>query len=104
MLELTRTDYRQVRHLLDLAEARPDQLAKASPAVQVLDTMPGLGSRTAEAVAAHLHQPERFTTGKQVSAYCGLVRRIVRRPRVSQRVLRGPLASLCCRRDRRRKM
>jgi transposase len=75
LLELTLTDYRQVRQLLDHAEKRLDQLAKASAAVQLLDTMPGLGPRTAEAVAAHLHQPERFATGKQVSAYGGLVPR-----------------------------
>jgi transposase len=75
LLDLTLTDYRQVRQLLDHAEKRLDQLAKASAAVQLLDTMPGLGPRTAEAVVAHLHQPERFTTGKQVSAYGGLVPR-----------------------------
>src|SRR6516225_8611098 len=37
--------------------------------------MPGLGPRTAETVAAHLHHPGRFHTGKQVSAYGGLVPR-----------------------------
>jgi transposase len=75
LLDLTLTDYRQVRQLFDQAEARLDELAKASAAVQLLETIPGVGPRTAEAVVAHLHQPERFATGKQVSAYGGLVPR-----------------------------
>jgi transposase len=75
LLALTLTDYRQVRQLLDAAEARLDQSAKASAEVQLLQTMPGVGPRTAEAVVAHLHHPERFATGKQVSAYGGLVPR-----------------------------
>ncbi len=75
LLDLTLTDYRQVRQLLDQAEARLDQLAKASDDVQLLETMPGVGPRTAAAIVAHLHQPERFATGKQVSAYGGLVPR-----------------------------
>jgi transposase len=75
LLDLTLTDYRQVRQLLDQAERRLDELAKASAAVQLLETVPGVGPRTAEAIVAHLHQPERFATGKQVSAYGGLVPR-----------------------------
>jgi transposase len=75
LLDLTLTDYRQVRQLLDQAEARLDELGKANGDVQLLETTPGLGPRTAEAVVAHLHKPERFTTGKQVSAYGGLVPR-----------------------------
>jgi transposase len=75
LLDLTLTDYRQVRQLLDQAEKRLDELGKANDAVQLLETTPGLGPRTAEAIVAHLHQPERFATGKQVSAYGGLVPR-----------------------------
>jgi transposase len=75
LLDLTLTEYRQVRQLLDQAEARLDELGKANDDVQLLETTPGLGPRTAEAVVAHLHKPERFATGKQVSAYGGLVPR-----------------------------
>jgi len=75
MLDLTLTEYRQARALLDQAEARLDQLARASAAVRLLETTPGVGPRTAEAVVAHLHSPERFASGKQVSAYGGLVPR-----------------------------
>ena len=40
-----------------------------------MQTTPGLGPRTAEVVAAYLHDATRFKTGKQVSAYGGLVPR-----------------------------
>jgi len=40
-----------------------------------LQTAPRLGPRTAETVAAYLHDAPRFRTGKQVSAYGGLVPR-----------------------------
>src|SRR5262249_5694419 len=64
-----------VRELRGAAGARLDQRAGASAAVRLLETTPGVGPRTAEAVVAHLHHPERFATGKQVSAYGGLVPR-----------------------------
>jgi transposase len=75
LLHLALTELRQARELIDQAEARLDQLARASQAVRILETVPGVGPRTAEAVAAHLHDPHRFRTGKQVSAYAGLVPR-----------------------------
>jgi transposase len=75
LLELALTAYRQAEELVAAAEARLDALGEASPRVQLLDTVPGLGPRTAEAVVAHLDDPRRFKTGKQVSAYGGLVPR-----------------------------
>jgi transposase len=75
MLELALTAYRQAEALVASAEARLDQLGKASARVRLLDTMPGLGPRTAEAVVAHLGDPHRFRSGKQVAAYGGLVPR-----------------------------
>jgi transposase len=75
LLALALTELRQVRQLADQAEARLDQLAKHSAAVQLLETTPGVGPRTAEAIVAHLHEPGRFDSGKQVSAYVGLVPR-----------------------------
>jgi transposase len=73
LLQLALTEYRQTRALLDQAEARLDALAKADADVQLLETIPGVGSRTAEAVVAHLGDAKRFANGKQVSAYAGLV-------------------------------
>jgi transposase len=75
MLELALTAYRQAAELVATAEAKLDELGKASPRVQLLDTVPGLGPRTAEAVVAHLDDPKRFKSSKQVGAYGGLVPR-----------------------------
>jgi transposase len=75
LLELALTEYRQTRDLLGRAEARLDALGRADAGVRTLETIPGVGPRTAEAVVAHLHEPKRFRTGKQVSAYAGLVPR-----------------------------
>jgi transposase len=75
LLDLAVTEYRQVRGLVAQAEARLDALGQHNAAVVLLQTTPGLGPRTAEAVAAYLHDASRFTTGKQVSAYSGLVPR-----------------------------
>jgi transposase len=75
MLDLALTAYRQAVELVAAAEARLDQLGKADAGVRLLDTMPGLGPRTAEAVVAHLHDPHRFRSGKQVGAFGGLVPR-----------------------------
>jgi transposase len=61
--------------LLEQAAARPDALAQADAAVALLTSIPGVGARTAETVAAYLHEPARFANGKQVSAYAGLVPR-----------------------------
>jgi transposase len=75
LLELALTEYRQILGLIEQAEARLDALGKQHADVILLQTAPGLGPRTAETVAAYLHEPTRFKTGKQVSAYGGLVPR-----------------------------
>ena len=75
MLDLALTAYRQADALARTAEATLDAIGKAHPAVRLLDTVPGLGPRTAEAVVAHLDDPKRFKSGKQVAAYGGLVPR-----------------------------
>src|SRR5262245_53880457 len=91
LLDLALTERRQARRLADQAEARLDQLAKRSAEVRLLETAPGVGPRTAEAIVAHLHEPGRFASGKQVSAYVGLVPRqyqsgeLDRRGRITRR-------------------
>jgi transposase len=75
LLDLALTEYRQARELIDQAEARLDALARADAGVQLLQSVPGVGPRTAEVIVAHLHEPKRFSSGKQVSAYAGLVPR-----------------------------
>jgi transposase len=75
LLDLAVTAYRQAEELVAAAEARLDALGRADARVRLLDTVPGLGPRTAEAVVAHLDDPKRFKSGKQVGAYGGLVPR-----------------------------
>jgi transposase len=75
LLEIALTEYRQARELIDQAEAKLDALAKADAGVRLLETIPGVGPRTAETVVAYLGEARRFETGKQVSAYGGLVPR-----------------------------
>jgi transposase len=67
------TEYHQVVALLDDAEKRLDELGQQSQNTRLLDTMPGLGQRTAEAIDAYLHDPGRLHSGKHVSAYIGMV-------------------------------
>ena len=74
-LHLALTELEHVRGLLDQADHKLDELAKHSAAMKILDTIPGVGPRTAEAVAAFLPRPELFRTTKQVSAYGGFVPR-----------------------------
>src|SRR5262249_60739814 len=73
LLHSALAEYHHLVGLLDSTEQRLDELAKQDQGVQLLETTPGVGPRTAEAIVAHLHQPQRFTSGKQVSAYVGLV-------------------------------
>lgn len=75
MVQLALADYRHLLAQLADCEAALDRLAAAGPATQRLRTIPGVGTRTAEAVAAHLGDPQRFASGKQVSAFAGLVPR-----------------------------
>jgi len=91
LLDLALVEYRQVNELIGQTETRLDALGKANAAVKLLQTAPGLGPRTAEVIAAYLQDPHRFQTGKQVSAYSGLVPRqhqsgeMDRRGRISKR-------------------
>ena len=44
-----------------------------SVAVQILRSIPGVGPRTAEAVAAFIDDPHRFSDSKRIGSYFGLV-------------------------------
>jgi len=56
-------------------EARLDAIAKGDSRVTLLESVPGVGVRTAEVIAAHLPDPHRFRCAEEVSAYAGLVPR-----------------------------
>jgi transposase len=60
---------RQVRRL----EQALNRRAQQTPAVARLRSIPGVGSRTAEAVVAFLDDPQRFRHAKAVGSYFGLV-------------------------------
>jgi transposase len=72
-LHLALAELEDVQRLLAQAEKKLDELARTNERVQLLQTTPGLGPRTAEAVVAFLPEPKNFRTGKQVSAYGGMV-------------------------------
>ena len=59
----------QVRRL----EQELNRRAQQTPAVARLRTIPGVGIRTAEAVAAFIDNPDRFRHAKAVGRYFGLV-------------------------------
>ncbi len=72
-LELEQLDHlRQHQHAI---HQRLQALARADQRVQLLETIPGVGRRTAEVVVAYLDDPHRFQNARQVSSYAGMVPR-----------------------------
>ena len=72
-LELSQLEHlRQRQHEIHL---RLTALARADQRVQLLQTIPGVGRKTAEVVVAYLDDPHRFRNARQVSSYAGLVPR-----------------------------
>jgi transposase len=69
LLEEVETFARQVRRI----QQALDRQARRAPAVGRLRTIPGVGARTAEAVAAFIDDPHRFRDAKAIGAYLGLV-------------------------------
>jgi transposase len=72
MLHLPAAEYRAAADRIAEVERSLDALAAADPATRLVGTIPGAGTRTAEAIAAHLGGARRFASGKQVGAYAGL--------------------------------
>lgn len=50
-----------------------DRKAERSAAVTLLRTIPGVGPRTAEVIAAYVADPDRFTSTRKAASYFGLV-------------------------------
>jgi transposase len=69
LLEEIETLLRQVRRI----EHQLNHQAQHTPAVAQLRSIPGVGIRTAEAVAAFVDDPHRFRNAKAVGRYFGLV-------------------------------
>jgi transposase len=72
-------------------EGKLDALAAGDPRVSLLESVPGVGTRTAEVIAVHLGDARRFRSADEVGAYAGLVPRqyqggeIDRRGRITRR-------------------
>lgn len=56
-----------------LVDKKLEELARGDDRVKLLQSVPGVGPRLAEAVVSHLDNPHRFKNARQVSAYAGLV-------------------------------
>jgi len=56
-------------------EVALDQMAQRHPGVALLQTIPGIGPRTAEAFVAYIDEAQRFANIRSVGAYLGLVPR-----------------------------
>jgi len=69
LLEEIETLVRQVRRI----EQQLNRQARRTAAVTQLRTIPGVGPRTAEAVAAFIDDPHRFPNAKAIGRYFGLV-------------------------------
>ena len=69
LLEEVESLHRQVRRI----EQQLGRRARQLPAVARLRSIPGVGIRTAEAVAAFVDDPDRFRSAKAVGRYFGLV-------------------------------
>jgi len=59
--------------LIQQVECKLDALASEDHRAKLLQTIPGVGPRLAELMAAVIDDPKRFKNGKQVGAYAGLV-------------------------------
>jgi transposase len=69
LLEEIETLVRQVRRI----ELQLNRQARRTSAVALLRSIPGVGARTAEAIAAFIDDPQRFRNAKAVGRYFGLV-------------------------------
>ena len=72
-LELTQLD--ALSEQLNLVVKKLEAIGKQDSRIQRIQTIPGVGPRTAEILVACLDDPHRFKNGRQVSAYFGLVPR-----------------------------
>ena len=70
---LTQLD--QTQTLLKVVEKKLDALAREDQRVQRVMQIPGVGRVTAEAIVTAIDDARRFQSGRQVSAYAGLVPR-----------------------------
>lgn len=63
----------QFQKQLHVVEQVLDQFSQNHPSVFVLRSIPGVGARTAEALAAYIDDPSRFRRSKSIGSYLGMV-------------------------------
>ncbi len=90
------TSLRQINELLQKIEQRLNRLAAGDERVQRLQSIPGVGTRLAELVVATIDRADRFRTGREVSAYAGLVPRQFESGTMSHRVGSASRGRHCC--------
>jgi transposase len=74
-LDLELSELARLRTQHEVVEKKLCELSAEDKRVQLLETIPGVGRRTAEVVVAYLDNPRRFQNARQVSSYAGLVPR-----------------------------
>jgi transposase len=67
------TELRMLDQEIKKIERKLNEIGAADRRVLLLRTMPGVGPRTAEAVAAYIDDPQRFTSIKSIGKYFGIV-------------------------------
>ncbi len=72
-IELTQLDALTTQ--LDIVVKKLEAIGKKDPRIARVQTIPGVGPRTAEILVACIDNPHRFENGRQVSAYFGLIPR-----------------------------
>ena len=72
-LDLLLMRYRAVVEQIGLIEKKLDAINSGDSAMSLLETVPGVGPRTAEVIVTSLGDPKRFRHGDEVSAHAGLV-------------------------------
>ena len=72
-IELTQLDALTAQH--DLVVKKLEAIGKNDKRIGRIMTIPGVGPRTAEILVACIDDPHRFSSGREVSAYFGLVPR-----------------------------
>lgn len=72
-IELTQLD--ALTSQLEIVVKKLEAIGKNDPRIKRIQTIPGVGPRTAEILVACIDDPHRFENGRQVSAYFGLVPR-----------------------------
>jgi transposase len=60
---------------LDKTTAKLDDLNKEKKSIELLETIPGIGPRTAEAIVAVIDEPGRFKSCRQICNYVGFTPR-----------------------------